>query len=127
VVENPFEGRMDELRAAGEQNIPPANRSPARTKRKPGFAILSADWLGALYRAPPVSGAAWVVAIRLTELFQLQKSRTVSLTNGVLENRGVNRWRKQEALKELVALGLISVSQQDGQAPMVTWVVNPLG
>jgi hypothetical protein len=127
VVENPFEGRMDELRAAGEENIQPVRKSPTRKKRKPGFVIMSADWLDALYRTPYVTGPTWAVAHRLTELFQLQKSRTVILSNGVLESRGVDRQSKRRALRRLVAMGLISVSNLDGQAPKVTWLVNPLG
>jgi DNA-binding FadR family transcriptional regulator len=57
----------------------------------------------------------------------MQKSRTVSLTNRVLENRGVNRWRKREALKQLAAMGLISTSNEGHHATMVSWVIDPLG
>jgi hypothetical protein len=126
MVEDPFEGNLDALREAGEavQGMAVALRT---SRRKPGYVVLPADWLAALYRTPPVSRAAWVVAIRLIELFQMRKLRTVMLSNGILAHRGVGRWRKREALRELEGLGLIAVANHGKQASRITWLVNPLG
>jgi hypothetical protein len=123
---NPFEGSIDALREAGEamQDMAVALRTP---HRRPGYVVLPADWLAALYRTPPVSRAAWVVAVRLVELFQMRKERTVMLSNGILAHRGVGKRRKREALRELAGLGLIAVANQNGQAARVTWLINPLG
>jgi hypothetical protein len=123
---NPFEGGIDALREAGEamQGMAVTLRTP---HRKPGYVVLPADWLAALYRTPPVSRAAWVVAVRLVELFQMRKTQTVMLSNGILAHRGVGRWRKREALRELEGLGLIAVANHGKQASRVTWLVDPLG
>jgi|SRR5580704_3427169 hypothetical protein len=126
MVEDPFEGNLDILREAGEAVLgAPTPRAP---RRKPGYVVLPADWLAALYRTPnPASRAAWVVAVRLVELFQIQKVRTVMLANGTLTTRGVGRWRKYEALRELEGLGLIIVASHGRQAVSITWLVDPLG
>ncbi len=125
--ENPFEGNMAPLREAGAAvQAGGATCETTTYRRKPGYVVIPADWLAALYRNPPVSRAAWVVAVRLIELFQMQRQRTVMLSNGVLANRGVGRWRKREALRQLAGRGLISVTNLGTQAAKVTWRVNPL-
>jgi hypothetical protein len=101
-------------------NLPKTRRLP---RRKPGYVVIPADWLAALYRTPPVSRAAWVIAVRLIELFQMRKTKAVTLTNSTLKARGVGRWRKYEALRELEGLGLVAVET----CRKVTWLVNPFG
>jgi hypothetical protein len=129
---DPFDD-LKALREAGESVVesprpkrPAAGSQPKR--RKQGFIILSADWRAAIYRArPPISGATRLVADRLIELFRFKKSQTVVLGNSVLESWGVGRRAKYRGLKELEVLGLIAVEYGRGQAPRVTWLVDPDG
>jgi hypothetical protein len=108
---------LEELRVAPEE-------TPKR--RKSGFIILPKAWLHIINEAkPPLSGAAWTVAVRLLELFRLRQTKTVALGNDILVSRGVGRWAKTTALARLSELGLIKVATKPGGAPRVTALADP--
>jgi hypothetical protein len=123
--DHPFED-LTVLQVKDTSAAPPASR-PKWKKREDGYVTLSARWADAIDRAR--TGAAFPVARRLIELYRRNKQqRTVTLSDHVLEVRGVDRWRRRDGLKALVAGGLIAVEFRGaGQAPRVTWLVDPFG
>jgi hypothetical protein len=60
------------------------------------------------------------VWIWLLHLAWKTKSNTFLLPNGQLESRGVGRWTKTRALRELEVAGMIRVSWANRKSPTVT-------
>ena len=68
------------------------------------------------------SGAAWAVLACLLDLeFQAwRKGEPLALSNVVLKEWGISKYRKLRALPELEKLGLVSVKREPRKSPRVT-------
>ncbi|KAB0580714.1 hypothetical protein F7Q92_13075 [Ideonella dechloratans] len=90
-----------------------------RDRRVAGFikGPLPLVWMQAAARMP---GKTLQVALALWYLAGLKKTTTVRLPSKPLNEMGVSRDAKYEALARLEQQGLVSVQQQPGQAPLVT-------
>lgn len=90
-----------------------------RDRRVAGFikGPLPLVWMQAAARMP---GKTLQVALALWYLAGLKKTTTVRLASKPLNEMGVSRDAKYEALARLEQQGLVSVQQQPGQAPLVT-------
>lgn len=90
-----------------------------RDHRVAGFikGPLPLVWMQAAARMP---GKTLQVALALWYLAGLKKTTTVRLTSKPLNDMGVSRDAKYEALARLEQHGLVSVQQEPGQAPLVT-------
>ena len=80
------------------------------------------DWL---QRAARLSGKALHVGNALWFRSGIERSRTVKLTNVLLQQFGVDRHAKARALRQLEAAGLVAVSRKPGRSPMVTILEAP--
>jgi hypothetical protein len=60
------------------------------------------------------------VWVWLLHLAWKANSNTVTLPNGKLEARGINRMTKNRALRELETAGLVQVARRKGKSPIVT-------
>ena len=97
--------------------VPAAEAKPSRKRR--GFTMFPDEWDHQLARVR-ADGSVYRVAIHLLREARWSGSNRVKLANGVLEQRGVSRWRKYRALDELCRLGLISIERRPHKAPTVT-------
>ncbi len=73
-----------------------------------------------LQRAARLPGKPLHVGIALYQRAGMEKSDTVKLSNGVLEDWGIDRYAKRRALKDLEIAGLVSVKRRHGRSPVVT-------
>lgn len=75
------------------------------------------DWLT---RAAELPGSAVKVGLAIWYLAGRQRSKTVRLTNTILDNFGVDRQGKYRALKALAEARLIDYQGEHGKNPAVT-------
>jgi hypothetical protein len=73
-----------------------------------------------IVKATPLPGKSWHVATAIWYLAGLTKSPTVKLTQGVLNQFGIDRFAKYRALAALESAKLIQVSSSNGKNPLVT-------
>ena len=71
-------------------------------------------------RATQLPGKAWHVYAAIWYLVGIKKSRTVKLSQQVLNEFCVNRFAKYRALEALAQAGLIRYQSNDGKNPLVT-------
>jgi hypothetical protein len=85
----------------------------------PGSAVVvPMEWIGALAAVP---GGQALLLLRILQLSWARKSETVTLSNEVFRDLGVDRRRKRIKLQRLQDAGLISVYWPGGkQSPRVT-------
>ena len=131
---NPFDN-LDAIRKAAEEEAGKNGISPAaeevasggkhRQKRKPGFRLMSADWVDTISQIRP--HPPWGVAIFLVRAFRRQASRQVRVMNGTIEAWGIGPEAKLHDLREIEAVGLIEIELRPGYAPLVSWLVDPAG
>ena len=128
---NPFKDHMDELRRQGTDGGGDDGRGdgvvqfPAQPKRRGRFVRVPWAWWAILRQTKRT--ATWNVAMYLLHEFWRNGSQRVRLANKALENRGVGRRAKWKALKDLEALGLVSVERHPGKSLLVIWIVDPHG
>jgi hypothetical protein len=71
-------------------------------------------------RATQLPGKAWHVYAAIWYLVGIKKSRTIKLSQQVLNEFCVNRFAKYRALEALAKAGLIRYQSNDGKNPLVT-------
>jgi hypothetical protein len=101
------------------QQFEPAAQ-PSRAERKQARFVkgpLPLDWMQCAAQLP---GKALQVALTIWYLAGLQKTQTVRLPSKPLDEMGVSRDAKYDALARLAGAGLVQVEQRPGQAPVVT-------
>ena len=75
------------------------------------------DWLTL---AGNLSGKTLHVSAVIWFLAGMKKARTITLSNKILEDMGVNRYAAYRGLAALEKAGLISTSKHRGRCPVVT-------
>ena len=110
---------LDSLRLTSETTLESKRRSPSRIRRNTGRFLkgpIQLDWLVAAAKLP---GKSLHVAIALSFLSGLTKSKSVRLTHATLDLFGVSRHSSYRALSQLESRGLVSVTRHPGRAPVV--------
>jgi len=106
--------------AATRRQKPPRHRQGEKFLKGP----IPLAWLS---RAAALPGRALQVGLAIWFLAGLKKTRTVTLTNAVLKDFGVDRHAKYRGLAVLEGAGLIAVERQPGHAPRVTLLAGEPG
>src|SRR5262249_33975620 len=78
-------------------------------------------------RACVLPGKALAVGMVLWYLAPRRRGRTVALTQAALNQHGLNRWVKYDALKALESAGLVAVRRRGKKNPEVTVLDPPAG
>jgi hypothetical protein len=78
-------------------------------------------------RACVLPGKALAVGHILWYLAKRQRASTVVLTQAALDQHGLGRWSKYDALRGLEAAGLIQVHRRPKKNPVVTLLDPPAG
>ena len=104
--------RIAELRGS-QRSAPPRHRPGERFLKGP----VPCAWL---QRAARLPGKSFHVGIALWQRAGMEKSDTVKLSNGILEDWGTDRYAKARGLKDLEEAGLVSVKRHHGRSPIVT-------
>ena len=99
---------------AGQKKSGPPRHRPGER-----FLLGPVPWAW-VQRAAQLPGKPLHVGIALYQRAGMEKSDTVKLSNGVLEDMGVDRYAKRRALKDLEKAGLVSVKRRHGRSPVVT-------
>ena len=90
-----------------------------RRKRPDHFIKISLDQVALLQRARNLATLKIYHELLRKDFFEAH-GRSFKFGNGVLDDLGINRQGKSVALRELEALGLISVKFRDKKSPVVT-------
>jgi DNA-binding FadR family transcriptional regulator len=80
-------------------------------------------WVELLVSARHIS--TYRVALYLLHRNWKEGGRSSPLANGVVEEYGVSRRQKWEALRELERLGLVQVERRPRKSPLVTVIMSP--
>ena len=89
-----------------------------KVPRRHGFTAFPDTWEYRLRGAN--HKATYAVALYILRRDWETNGDPVKVTNVAMKERGVDRWRKQEGLGELKALGLIWVLRRPRKSPVVT-------
>ena len=108
------------LTAPPSPTTAPASNLRQRTHRNDKRFLKGPVPLPWLMQAARLPGKTLEVGVVLWFLSGLTKNHVVKLSNHILREFGVDRHAKYRALKHLVYARLVSVSQQQGCAPVVT-------
>ena len=114
---------LDDLCAGPELETMPGADTPGMAKRRQKQAEVFIKFPKKILAgklADTKLRATWPVILCLLDLSWKRESATVTLSNEVLKEWGVSRWRKSEALKELEAKKLVRVESAGKKAPRVT-------
>jgi hypothetical protein len=109
------------LNAATHSTAPSAMLCSNRRQTKGRFlkGPVPLPWLQSAAKLP---GKAFQVGAALWYRAGMECKSTITLTNILLGEFGVNRYAKRRALQQLERAGLISVSRKRGRNPLVTIV-----
>jgi hypothetical protein len=108
---------FDDLDSLRRQALPPV--ATRRERSTVTFARIPHD-AGCELARRKLSGQAWAVLIVLDRLIFMGRGRNpIKLTRRSLEAAGLSRFAAKRALQRLEAVGVISVEQRPGQAPLV--------
>jgi hypothetical protein len=107
---------LPHTKSNGEPQQQQESQPPSKIRR---FLKGPIDWEW-ITKAGCLSGQALHVAVVLWFWAGIKKSRTVLLSNKTLKELGVSRYAKKRALIALEGVGLITVNNQKGRAPVVT-------
>jgi hypothetical protein len=102
--------RIQELEAA----------APVKRKKAEPFVKVPLWWIEQATRVTRTPKA--LVCIWLLHLAWKAKSATFPLPNGSLHKRGITRFTKRRALRELEEAGLIAIERRPRKTPIVTLV-----
>jgi hypothetical protein len=91
-----------------------------RRRRAAKFTKFPHMWEHQLARIRRADAATYRVALYLLWESWRSDIHRVKVTNGVIRDRGVNKWAKQRALRRLGRAGLISIEQHPNKSPVVT-------
>jgi hypothetical protein len=120
---------IDDLRSATldvpDEQVPTKKVELGTVRRRKEKRYIPAVPLTWFDRACVLPGKALAVALVLWRLAKVQKTDTVVLTQAALQQHGLGRWAKYEALRALEAAGLISVRRHAKKNPEVTILYPP--
>lgn len=107
--------------------LPKANPSPSpkivgKLRQNKRFVMIPIEWSDRLDAARCI--ATEKVARHLLIQSFRDHTKTVRLANDMLESKGITPKQKWRALKELEALGLISIEHRPRKSPKIT-LLNP--
>jgi hypothetical protein len=98
------------------------NTATAIKKQQPDpFVKVPLRWAAKAAKATKTGKA--MVWLELLYAAWQAKSNVITLSNKRLEQRGVNRFAKYRALRELEADGMIAIERQGKKAPVVTILI----
>ncbi len=112
-------GTFDPSRLALNGRLPERKRVTVGARQTARFVRGPIPW-GWICRAAQLPGAALAVSVALWHLAGMKRSETVSLSNGLMAELGVERHAKYRALAALEGAGLIMVKRQSGRSTVGT-------
>jgi hypothetical protein len=93
-----------------------------KVPRRHGFTAFPDTWEYRLRGAK--HKATYALALYILRRDWETNGEPVKVTNVAMKERGVDRWRKQEGLDELEALGLVRVRRRLRKYPTVTLLIR---
>jgi hypothetical protein len=112
---------FDGLAWEGEKVVTPTiARLTAKRRRRQKFIMVPWPWFERL--KPSRRGSTYRVAMFLLHLHWRNGGQPIKLSNVVLEEVGIGRRSKWNAIRELEQLGLIQVERQHRRSPVITLV-----
>jgi hypothetical protein len=111
---------LDKFRIGGTLTSGVLANSKLRQRRRyrEQFVRVPVEWMHRLNSARLI--ATWKVALHLLDQSFKEHRHTVRLANGVMVMKGVTRWQKWRALKELETFGLINIENRPRKTPEIT-------
>ena len=113
---------MNNIRQASLSDILVTAKKPGRKtpRHKRGERFLKGpvpwDWV---VKAANISGAALTIGLAIWFIAGISNTRTIKLSNGILDELGVSRRTKYRSLKAMENAGLITISQLSGNSPEI--------